>query len=221
MGVYRISGYDRALLELKGMALSLAGLVREQLAAALAAMERGDERADWHERDNGIDAARDRVVDRSLEMVSLQQPRQVDLRWILGYQRIAQELERIGDYACDVAELGAHKPAQGWPPEIPAMAAQLLAFYDYAVAALDGKEEIAVDPNLQDDALDQAYLVLQRQVVMDGRAKTCTAELALALILARTLERTGDHVVNVVETLYYIRSGKRHFDPADVSPPAK
>lgn len=94
------------------MTTELGMAVRHLLSGALEAL-RMNVHDNWHLRDEAIDLARDQIVERCFNMMGLQQLRDQELRWILGYQRIAQELERIADYACDVAELSELRPDRG------------------------------------------------------------------------------------------------------------
>ncbi len=200
----RVTGYDRALFELLSMNVELGTSVQERLAKAVSTLSQGSPvPEDWWAMDTCIDQGRDRVVKRCFEIMSLQQLRDKDLRWILGCQRIAQELERIADYACDLAELSKLKPVQDWPVEILQMGQNLLVMFDGALSMLAAETENSVDLNLQDDALDQVYAALRQELV--GGAAQRNTELGIALVTARTLERMGDHVVNVGKALAGIK----------------
>lgn len=209
MAVFRTTGYDRTLLELRTMTVALAGAVKAHLMKAVEALETPGLQVDWRVQDNEIDQARDQIVNRSFEIMSLQQLRNQDLRWILGYQRMAQELERIADYACDVAELSELKPACDWSPEILNMARYLLTMFEDVLAVLKEEKEMSRDFDDQDDVLDLAYATLQKALVSESQNKNVNGELGLALVLARTLERIGDHVVNVAEMHLYVQTGQR------------
>lgn len=209
MGTFRTSGYDKVLLNLRAMAVELAEALQNHLSAAIEALEKGETVQDWEERDDVIDQLRDCIVKRSFDIMSLQQLRSQDLRWILGFQRIAQELERVADYACDIAELSELKPEGNWSVDILHMARQLTDMTDYTVAILKGEQEITLDLADQDDVLDQAYASFKAALVQGSQAKCNNDQLGLSLVVARTLERMGDHIVNVAETLLYVQTGSR------------
>lgn len=204
----RMTGYDRALIGLRTMTRELAEAVREHLGKAINILEKKDSQFDYRKSDQGIDYTRDVIVNRSFDMISLQQPRPKELRLILGFQRIAQELERIADYACDLVELNELRTSKEWPIQIVEMCKQLLNMFDFNLAIL--KEEKAIDRDLdqQDDIIDRIYAQLQYDLLKGNKHGT-DAESGLILIMARTLERMGDHVVNVAEMLLYVETGQR------------
>lgn len=209
MGTFRTSGYDKALLNLRAMTVELAEALQDHLSVAIEALKKGETVQDWEERDDVIDQMRDCIVKRSFDIMSLQQLRSQELRWILGFQRIAQELERVADYACDIAELSALKPEGNWSVDILHMARQLTDMTDYTVAILKGEQEITLDLADQDDVLDQAYASFKAALVLGSQAKRNNGQLGLSLVVARTIERMGDHIVNVAETLLYVQTGSR------------
>lgn len=128
---------------------------------------------------------------------------------MLGHQRMAQELERIADYACDIAELSALHTEGEWSPEILHMGKQLLKMFDYVFSVLKEEQEMTIDLNDEDDELDRTYAFLQKELVVKSQSKSVSGELGLTLVVARTLERLGDHVVNVGEMQLYVKTGQR------------
>jgi len=190
------------------MTVELAEAVQQHLRA-IETLGKGDIAQDWKKRDAVIDQMRDDIVNRSLDIMSLQQLRSQDLRWILGFQRIAQELERVADYACDLAELSELKSEANWPADIQQMAKQLLKMTNYTVAILKSEKEITADLTIEDDVLDQAYASFKAALVKGSQTKCDDGQLGLCLVVARTLERMGDHIVNAAETLLYIQTGNR------------
>ncbi|WP_407306348.1 phosphate signaling complex PhoU family protein [Desulfosporosinus sp. SB140] len=213
MGAFRTSGYDRVLLNLRAMVVELAEALQSHLGEAIEALKKGEVVQDWEERDDVIDQMRDCIVKRSYDIMSLQQLRSQDLRWILGFQRMAQELERVADYACDLAELSELKPKGNWSADILTMAEQLTDMTNYTVAILKGETEITRDLADQDDALDLVYSNFKAALVEGSQKKCDDGQLGLSLVLARTLERMGDHIVNVAETLLYVQTGVRRLSP--------
>ena len=205
----RMTGYDRALVGLRSMTTELAESVRSHLGNAIRVLEKKSVQFEYRSSDQDIDHKRDEIVNRSFDMISLQQPRPKDLRWILGFQRIAQELERIADYACDLVELNELRTSGEWPVQILEMSKQLLTMFDFNLAIL--KEEKAIDRDLdqQDDILDRIYAQLQYDLVKAKKQEGTDAESGLILIMARTMERMGDHEVNVAEMLLYVETGQR------------
>lgn len=128
--------------------------------------------------------------------------------FLLGYQRIAQELERIADYACDIAELAVLSSNMEHIEEVLQMANQTQQMYLKVKETIDNEEDNVEALDQMDDVLDTTYGFLQRQFLMGGQSEK-TGSLAFALIFARTMERMGDHILNVAEAQVYIKTGKK------------
>lgn len=205
----RLSGYDRALMEIRKMSVDLSEMVKVLVDKALNLLNdpREGERIHWRQEDKLIDQRRDHVVQRILEIMSLQQLRTQDLRWLLGYQRIVQELERIADYACDIAELAILSADLGNPSEIFKMAEQTALMYEKSFKALQLELDFVDDIDQDDDVLDEIYADLQRQFLAETQRTRCGV-LGFPLILARTMERMGDHIFIVAKSLAYIQTGE-------------
>lgn len=234
----RVTGYDRVLQELRTLNIELSQQVDELVRKALGTLEGIEGLSDWRAADNKIDRVRDEVVNRSFAIMSLQQLTPKDLRWILGHQRIAQELERIADYACDIAELNALNAADAWPQAILDMARELKQMLEYVESVLREDKVVDRDLNDHDDLIDDAYAHIQQALLAksqsrgnavnsggagtgrdaetaekaDDQENDGNADLAFSLVVARTLERMGDHIVNVAEMLVYIQTGQRRLN---------
>lgn len=211
MSITRLTGYDRALMEIREMIIELAQGVKDLLDKGLSNLASPDSLlgVDWRKEDDQIDDLRDKVLDRILEIMTLQQIRIQDLRFLLGYQRMAQELERIADYACDIAELAVLSSNMEHLEEVLLMADQTRRMCQRAVEAIENETDDVEDLDQMDDMLDTTYGVLQRQFLNDGQSGKMGC-LGFALIFARTMERMGDHLLNVAEALVYIKTGKKH-----------
>jgi phosphate transport system protein len=209
MGMFRTSGYDKVLLNLRVMTIELAEAVQEQILSAIETLNSKAIIQDWEQCDDVIDCMRDNIINRCLYLMSLQQLRSQDLRWILGFQRIAQELERVADYAGDINELSGLKQDGNWPEDILKMVKHLLEMMDYTVDVLKEEKEYTQDLANQDDFLDLAYDKFKSALGEGNSVKSNEGQLGLSLVVARTLERMGDHIVNVAETLLYIKTEKK------------
>lgn len=211
MNNYRLSGYDRALMEIRMMIIDLAQSVKALLDKGLGVLSAPEllDTTDWRGEDNEIDRMRDLVIQRVLEIMSLQQLRTQDLRWLLGYHRMAQELERIADYACDIAELAGLSSELKHPHEIHKMADQTVLMFEKSLDALQLEQDVVSELDQYDDVLDFTYADLQRRFVSETRSEK-TGLLGFPLILARTMERMGDHILNVSEALVYIKTGEKY-----------
>jgi len=180
--------------------------------------------------DDVIDDETADIEQASVELISLQQPRQEDLRVLTASLRIVRDLERIGDYACDIAEVAQTLAASAYFKElvdVPRMGQLALTMVERAHEAVMVKDSaIAYEVMKRDDAVDALYLQLYQELITVMRAQPQYVEQASGLLLvARYLERIADHAVNIAEMTVYMSDGvrqpfRRSPRPADATPPA-
>ncbi len=209
MSNYRLTGYDRALIDVRTMIVNLALEVKALLGKGLGVIETPESAhgIDWRKEDDQIDQMRDRIVNRILEIMSLQQLRTQDLRWLLGYHRMAQELERVADYACDIAELAVLSSGIKLPEKVLQMAKHIELMSEKTIESLQLEQDSVEELDRLDDFLDLTYIDFQKRFVSESQSEK-TGYLGFSLILARTMERIGDHILNVAEAFVYIKVGK-------------
>jgi phosphate transport system protein len=211
-----VNAYDRALDGVVRRTAALGREVERMLRDAMAALVRQDvdlaraiiERDDWvDDEDAGIESD-------VLDLISLQQPRQPDLRTLTALMRAGRDLERIADYSCDIAEVTVllastpyYKPLEDLP-RLGELAAGMLHDAVMALETHDATRAEAV--NRRDDAVDALYAALHQELVQqmqaDPRVITQASQFTL---VARYLERIADHAVNVAEmTVFQVRGGR-------------
>ncbi len=153
------------------------------------------------------------IDDRAVKLTALQQPVGSDVRFLFMASRIASELERIGDQAVNICENAQHVLKA--PPlkplvDLPRMGEIAELMVRNSIEALVGRDCSLADQVLNDekqvDAFrDQIFRVLLTYMMADPG----TIERALALILiARNLERMGDHATNIAEEVIYLVEGR-------------
>ena len=164
--------------------------------------------------DDVVDAETDLIEEAAIELISLQQPAQEDLRVLTAALRVVRDLERIGDYACDIAEIAQElesapdlKPL-GDVSRMGDLTRRMLRRAGEAVVSKD--PQIAYEVSRRDDAVDQLYLNLHRELMDVMRHDPSKVEQAANLLLvARYLERVADHTVNLAEMTIYMAQGVR------------
>ncbi len=208
-----VKSYDdeqRALLdELIRMGL----MAVSQLEAALEVIERRD--ASAAERvvanDEAIDALEQQVNHNVVHLIR-RGPMATDLRIILAALRVASDIERIGDYAANIAKrslvlnLAPPLPHTRGLGTLGKMAAQQLRDVLEAYRLRDG--EAALRVRARDAELDTLYTGLFRELLTymmeDARAITPCTHL---LFMAKNLERIGDHATNIAENVWFLVHG--------------
>lgn len=165
------------------------------------------------EEDDEIDILREYIRDRSIELMALKQPMAKDLRYIYALGSIAIELERIGDYAVNIAneqlKIGNEKYIKELV-DIPKMSEICREMILNAKKALEeNDEELAYSVALIDDKVDKLYECVHVDClnIMDKDNTTIEQGVRL-LFVGRYLERIGDHTTNVCERIIYAIKGE-------------
>ena len=202
-----------------------------QLEAALDVVDRRDDSAARRivANDESIDAA-ERRISHDVMLLALRGPMARDLREILAGLRIPADIERIGDYAANVAKRSIALNAAPPMPHVSGLRALGGLAAGQVRQALEayreGDGELALQVRDNDARLDRQYTALFRELLTymmeDPRNITPCTHL---LFMAKNLERIGDHATNIAETVYFSITGQNLPDdrpkveaPGDLSP---
>jgi len=215
MSPYR-ERYRRDLNDLKTLTKDLADRVGEAVKKSVLALSNGD--ADLAREvvkaDQELDDLSLRIENLCMELLALQQPMAKDLRRIVGILKIGIDLERIGDLAVDVARvtMQSQNKIQITKLEfIPRMAEIDEMMLDQAIQALmESDADLARQVTKWDYEIDGLYvrardkllkIIIERpEVIKEGTA---------LLMVNRHLERAGDHICNICESIVYMVQAKR------------
>jgi phosphate transport system protein len=207
-------GYDEELNKLNNTITEMGGLAESQLGAAIeAVIERDSElAASVVEGDVKVDQLQRDLDNLALRLLALRQPVARDLREIFAALKIGSDLERICDYAANVAKrsiaLDQAPPVQPVYslPRMARLAQHLVKEVIDAYVARDADKAYAVW--LRDEELDEMYSSLFRELLTymmeDPRNIGPCSHL---LFMAKNIERIGDHATNIAEDLYYLVHG--------------
>ena len=164
-------------------------------------------------QDDKIDELREYIRDRSIELLALKQPMAKDLRYIYSLACIAIELERIGDYAVNIAEetikIGTEKYIKELV-DIPKMYEECKKMILGVKESLENEDqELAREIALYDDTVDNLYKQVQSDCLkmMNADANTVNQGVNI-LFIGRYFERIGDHITNVCEKIIYAINGE-------------
>jgi phosphate transport system protein len=210
-----VKRYDDELRELENAIAKMGGLAESQLAAAIEAVTRRDSAlaAQVIEGDDKVDLLEQHVDEQVMRLFALRQPMASDLRHILSARRVASELERIADYAANVAkramvlnQMPAVRPVHAIPRMGQLVQAMIKGALD-AYVAHDADKAVAVWRS--DEQVDELYNSLFRELLTymmeDPRSITTGAHL---LFMAKNIERIGDHTTNIAEMIYFSERGE-------------
>jgi phosphate transport system protein len=211
-----VKSYDDELKRLTGEIQRMGEIALAQLDAAIdAVMERDSETAmKVVQGDGSIDALEHEVSHDVVRLLALRQPMARDLREILAALRIAADIERIGDYAANVAKrsiiLNQSAPVQLTYvlPRLARIAEGLVR--DVLGAYRDNDADRALAAWARDEELDEQHTGLFRELLTymmeDPRNITPCTHL---LFMAKNLERIGDHATNIAENVYFLVHGEQ------------
>jgi phosphate transport system protein len=165
------------------------------------------------EGDNAIDALEHDVSHDVLRLLALRQPIARDLRDVLAALRIAADIERIGDYAANVAKraIALNQTAPMRPaaslPHLAQVAGGMLR--DVLDAYRRSDAVAAHEVWKRDVQLDTLYTAMFRELLTymmeDPRNITPCTHL---LFMAKNIERIGDHATNIAENVYFLVHAK-------------
>lgn len=210
-----VKSYDEELRKLSTLIVQMGGLAESQLASAVEAVVKRDSdlAAQVVQGDGKIDTLRDQVDDFAIELLARRQPMANDLRVIVSALRISSEIERIGDYAKNVAKRSValnQAPLVRPVHAIPRMAALVQALIKDTLDAYITADAAKADAVwARDEEVDELYTSLFRELLTymmeDPRSITPCTHL---LFIAKNIERIGDHATNIAELIHYTVKGE-------------
>lgn len=212
---HTVKAYDEDLKRLSTLVVQMGGLAESQLAAAVEAVAKRDSElaTEVVKGDAKVDALRTQLDEFAINLLALRQPMAIDLRIIVSALRISSELERIGDYAKNVAKRSMvlnQSPIVRPVSVVPRMAGLVQAMIkDTLDAYISGDAAKADAVWLRDEDVDDMYNSLFRELLTymmeDPRSITACTHL---LFIAKNIERIGDHTTNIAELIHYSVKGE-------------
>lgn len=204
-----VKSYDGEQQRLHNEILRMGEMAAAQLAAALDVVDRRDDRASARvvANDEAIDLL-EREVSQDVMRLALRGPLASDLRVILAALRIASDIERIGDYASNVAKRSVTLNRTPPLPHTRGLRSlgelALVQLRDVLIAYRDLDAEAALRVRERDAELDAQYTSLFRELLTymmeDAHSITPCTHL---LFMAKNLERIGDHATNIAENIWF------------------
>jgi phosphate transport system protein len=216
---HTVKAFDEDLAELRALVAEMGGLAEEAIEGAVTALTRRDVEAAAGivEGDARIDALEAELERRAIRLIALRAPLADDLREVIAALKIAGVVERIGDYAKNIAKrVPVIQDTRNIEPLgiLPAMARATGEMVHAALDAFAARDpEAAVKVCESDRNVDDFYNSLFRALLtyMMENPHNITASAHL-LFVAKNLERIGDHATNISEMVYYAATGEQLLD---------
>lgn len=215
MDEHTIHAFDKDLAELVQKIVAMSEMDAEQIKAAMAALRTRDSEIARCviSMDEQVDALQRNIEEDAISRIARWQPMAVDLREIVGALRIANDLERIGDFAENIAKRSLLIEDLRLDPailQIEHMAQLVLDQLAHVIRSYkDHNIATAIEVWRNDEKIDALNASLFRELLTYMMETPSNISFCIHLLFcAKNLERAGDHITNIAETVYYIVEGR-------------
>ena len=207
--------FERNLKGLQEDVVQLSSRVEKAIFKSIEALKERDITASQKvvDDDDVIDEAQQAIEDRCIDLIALEAPMAGDLRVLIAAMMIANELERMGDYAEGIAKISVSMG--NLPPlkpliDIPRMADKSVDMLRRSTQAFVNRDvESATAVLLADDEVDDIYEQVYRELLTYMMADPSTIQRATYLLwVAHDLERVADRTTNIAERVIYLVTGE-------------
>ena len=211
-----VKDFNEELSQLDNLLAEMGGLCEAQLSKAMEAMVKRDVdlASAVIEGDRRIDELEKEVDSLAINLIALRQPMAADLRMIIASLKVANNLERVGDYAKNIGKrtiaLSKSPVISNTANSIQRMSTMVEGMIKNALDALINRDsQRAKDVRISDQEVDQMHSSLFKELLTfmaedPESISTCTH----LLFIAKNLERVGDHMTSVAEQIVFIVEGE-------------
>ena len=211
-----VKDFNEELSQLDNLLAEMGGLCEAQLSKAMEAMVKRDVdlASAVIEGDRKIDDLEKQVDSLAINLIALRQPMAADLRMIIASLKVANNLERVGDYAKNIGKrtiaLSKSPVISNTANSIQRMSTMVEGMIKNALDALINRDsQRAKDVRISDQEVDQMHSSLFKELLTfmaedPESISTCTH----LLFIAKNLERVGDHMTSVAEQIVFIVEGE-------------
>jgi phosphate transport system protein len=217
MAEHTVKAFESEITQLRGLIAEMGGLAEVAIADAIDALitHNEDKAKVVVAADAQLDALEAEVDRLAVRVIALRAPMADDLRDVIAALKISGVIERIGDYAKNIAKrVGAIEDTRKFEPLtlIPAMAEIAQSMVRDVLNAYGSRDaDLAVEVINRDEKVDNFYNSIFRNLVAHMMENPATISSAAQLLfVARNLERIGDHATNVAEMVYFAATGLYH-----------
>ncbi len=226
MAEHTVKAFDEDIIRLRGLIAEMGGLAEVAIQDSMDALVGGNQALadEVIARDRRIDAIEADVDRLAVRIIALRAPMADDLREVIAALKIAGVIERIGDYAKNIAKRVGHiEGRKRFEPLtlIPAMAEIASEMVHDVLTAYAARDPAMAAEIIERDAkVDAFYDSIFRNLVSHMVENPSTISTAAQLLfVARNIERIGDHATNVAEMVHFAATGTYLPEREDVIPP--
>lgn len=206
--------YTAQLETLNTNMIQMGALCEDAISAAIQSLLEDDRTIAKKVADTELEIDQmERDIERQcMRLLLMQQPVATDLRVVSSALRMIADLERIGDQAFDIADITKSGSFQGFSGKVHIKEMAKAAIHmvtDSVDSYVKQDVQLAKRVTEEDDVVDELFLKVRRELAKLIHADQNASEQALDLLMiAKYLERIGDHAVNVSEWVIYSVTGK-------------
>lgn len=209
--------YNEQLTKLNDELTQMGGLCETAIAAALKALldRDADKRSLAFEADSEIDKKEREIESLCLKLLLEQQPVASDLRLISSALKIISDMERIGDQASDIAEITKQigRSSVVSHTDLDLMAKAAIKMVTDSVTSFVQKDlKLARQVVLYDDKIDDLFSKVKTELTeIIAKGEKNGSDCVDTLMIAKYLERIGDHAENIAQWVAYSITGQHTF----------
>jgi phosphate transport system protein len=217
---HTLKAFDADLQVLARMVAEMGGHVEQQIVKSVEALVKRDSENGENvvKADATLDAMQRDIEQKAVATIATRQPMAVDLREIIAVLRIANDLERIGDLAKNIAKRAVALDREDMPRRalrgvihLTNLAVSLLRDAIDSFAEKDSRK--AIDVWKRDEEIDSLYTSLFRELLTYMMEDPGTMSFGVHLLFCtKNIERVGDHATNIAESVYYMVEGLTFVD---------
>jgi len=207
--------FDTELANLQAELVKMGAMVEQSIGRSIAALKSGNRELAQMiiDGDHSVDDLEKSIESHCLGLLLRQQPVARDLRSISAALKIITDMERIGDHAADIAEISMHLSGE----DITSLAEHLEEMSSSAMDMLHSSIDayvrtdisLAKQTILQDDVVDALFIKVRSEIIQQIRTDGEKASAAIdVMMVAKYLERIGDHAVNICEWVSFYMTGE-------------
>ena len=211
--------FERNLKLVQDEVVQLSSMVEKAIFKSIDSLKRRDLGASQQviDEDDIIDAKQEAIENRCIDLIALESPMAVDLRVIIAAMMVANELERMGDYAEGIAKISL---AMGeLPPlkpliDIPRMADKAVDMLRRSIESYVNRDIVTAKGVFHDDdEVDEMYEQVYRELLPYMMRDPTTIQRATYLLwVSHDLERVADRTTNIAERVMFLVTGKTEMD---------
>ncbi len=211
--------YDKQLKKLNSAMIEMGAMIEKSIEMAIKALVTQD--VELARRtimsDEDVDNQEKEIENLCLKLLLMQQPVASDMRQISSALKMVTDMERIGDHAADISELTIHMAGTPYIKRLEHISMMTKEAMVMLVSSIEAYVELDLEKARfvikHDDVVDELFDMVKQELIELIRKDASNGEQASDLLMvAKYLERVGDHATNIAQWVIYYITGNRNAD---------